>query len=130
MFDFDAMATFVEVAQLGSFSAAAKALRLPRSTVSERVARLEASLGVRLLERTARVVRPTSAGAAYHERCARILSDLDEHTCIVYGESRVTRWTFERGREVRRVDVRGTRSMNSFAMLHEGRSLRCRDRAR
>ncbi|WP_437981346.1 helix-turn-helix domain-containing protein [Sorangium sp. So ce117] len=51
MFDFDAMATFVEVVQLGSFSAAAKALRLPRSTVSQRVARLEASLGVRLLER-------------------------------------------------------------------------------
>ncbi|WP_437544536.1 LysR family transcriptional regulator [Sorangium sp. So ce367] len=52
MFDFDAMATFVEVVQLGSFSAAAKALRLPRSTLSQRVARLEASLGVRLLERT------------------------------------------------------------------------------
>ncbi|XXX85014.1 LysR family transcriptional regulator [Sorangium sp. So ce145] len=52
MFDFDAIATFVEVVQLGSFSAAAKAPRLPRSTVSQRVARLEASLGVRLLERT------------------------------------------------------------------------------
>jgi DNA-binding transcriptional LysR family regulator len=50
MFDFDAMATFVEVVQLGSFSAAAKALRPPRSTLSHRA--LEASLGVRLLERT------------------------------------------------------------------------------
>src|SRR5688500_460333 len=78
MFDFDAMATFVEVAKLGSFSAAAKALRLPRSTVSQRVARLEATLGVRLLERTTRVVRPTSAGAAYHERGARILAEMEE----------------------------------------------------
>ncbi|WP_437981345.1 substrate binding domain-containing protein [Sorangium sp. So ce117] len=46
-------------------------------------------------------------------------ADLDEHACIVYGESRVTRWTFERGREARRVDVRGVLSMNSFVMLHE-----------
>ncbi|WP_437710595.1 LysR family transcriptional regulator [Sorangium sp. So ce448] len=83
MFDFDAMATFVEVVQLASFSAAAKALRLPRSTVSERVARLEASLGVRLTERTTRVVRPTSAGAAYHERCARILSEMEEANAAV-----------------------------------------------
>lgn len=91
MFDFDAMATFVEVAQLGSFSAAAKALRLPRSTVSERVARLEASLGVRLLERTTRVVRPTSAGAAYHERCARILSEMEEANAAVKDLTRLHR---------------------------------------
>jgi len=38
MFDFDAMATFVEVVQLGSFSAAAKALRLPRSTAGVGIA--------------------------------------------------------------------------------------------
>ncbi|WP_437852414.1 LysR family transcriptional regulator [Sorangium sp. So ce363] len=138
MFDFDAMATFVEVVQLGSFSAAAKALRLPRSTVSQRVARLEASLGVRLLERTTRVVRPDDGSSLIAQRlkggdlwlCAtpsylegrgrpKSPADLDEHACIVYGESRVTRWTFERGREVRRIDVRGALSMNSFVMLHE-----------
>ncbi|MEY4515520.1 MAG: hypothetical protein RLZZ450_7642 [Pseudomonadota bacterium] len=78
MFDFDALETFVAVVRSGNFSSAASALRLPRTTVSQRVARLEAMLGARLLERTTRVVRPTDAGAAYYERCARILAELEE----------------------------------------------------
>ncbi|MDB4973551.1 MAG: LysR family transcriptional regulator [Myxococcaceae bacterium] len=228
MFDFDAMATFVTVAQLGSFSKAARALNVPRSTVSQRVARLEEILGVRLLERTTRIVRTTSAGAAYSERCARIISELQEanvqvkdgqvaprgvlrvatpivfgqtvlaavaaaftrlhpdveveiiasersvnpveegfdvavmlftpddatslisqhlkggdlwlcasqeyvdehgaprvpadvrqHTCLVYGESRDTHWTFRRPGDMRRIQVHGALSINSFSMLHE-----------
>ncbi len=78
MFDFDAMATFVAVVRSGHFAAASNSLGLPRSTVSQRVARLEATLGVRLLKRTTRVLRPTSAGMAYYERCARILSEVEE----------------------------------------------------
>jgi DNA-binding transcriptional LysR family regulator len=83
MFDLDAMATFVAVVRSGNFAAAAKSLRLPRSTVSQRVARLEGMLGVRLLERTTRVVRPTDAGAAYYERCTRIISDLEDANTAV-----------------------------------------------
>jgi DNA-binding transcriptional LysR family regulator len=83
MFDLDAMETFVAVVRSGHFADASKELRLPRSTVSQRVARLEATLGVRLLERTTRVVRPTNAGAAYYERCARILSELEEANAAV-----------------------------------------------
>ncbi|RBP12855.1 LysR family transcriptional regulator [Roseiarcus fermentans] len=83
MIDLDAMATFVAVVRSGHFAAASRALGLPRSTVSQRVARLEAALGVRLLERTTRVLRPTSAGAAYYERCARILAELEEATVAI-----------------------------------------------
>lgn len=83
MFDFDAMATFVAVVRSGHFAAASRSLGLPKSTVSQRVARLEASLGVRLLERTTRVLRPTSAGAAYYERCARIVSEVEEANAAV-----------------------------------------------
>jgi DNA-binding transcriptional LysR family regulator len=83
MFDLDAMATFVAVVRSKHFAAAAKSLGLPKSTVSQRVARLEASLGVRLLERTTRFLRPTSAGAAYYERCARILSEVEEANAAV-----------------------------------------------
>lgn len=83
MFDLDAMATFVAVVRCGHFAAAAKSLGLPRSTVSQRVARLEASLGVRLLERTTRALCPTQAGAAYYERCARILSEVEEANAAV-----------------------------------------------
>jgi DNA-binding transcriptional LysR family regulator len=83
MFDLDAMATFVAVVRSGHFAAASKSLGLPKSTVSQRVARLEATLGVRLLERTTRLLRPTSAGAAYYERCARILSEVEEANAAV-----------------------------------------------
>ena len=83
MFDLDAMATFVAVVRSGHFSAASQSLGLPKSTVSQRVARLEAVLGVRLLERTTRVIRPTSAGAAYYERCARILAEVEEANAAV-----------------------------------------------
>jgi DNA-binding transcriptional LysR family regulator len=83
MFDLAAIATFVAVVRSGHFAAAAKSLGLPKSTVSQRVSRLETALGVRLLERTTRVVRPTNAGAAYYERCARILSEVDEANAAV-----------------------------------------------
>jgi DNA-binding transcriptional LysR family regulator len=46
--------------------------------VSQRVSRLETSLGSRLLERTTRLVRPTLAGATYYARCAALLADLEE----------------------------------------------------
>lgn len=228
MIDVDAIATFVTVARLGSFSKAAEALRLPRSTVSQRISRLEDSLGVRLLERTTRSVRPTRAGGAYSERCAKILGELEEanvqvrdeqqapsgvlrvatplpfgenvlagvsaafmrrhpnvaleivaseravkpveegfdiavmlftpddstslisqrlkggdlwlcasreyvaergdlrtpadirkHTCLVYGDSRDTRWSFRRAADVRSLEVRGALAVNSFTMLRE-----------
>lgn len=83
MFDLDAMATFVRVVRSGHFAAASKSLGLPKSTVSQRVARLETALGVRLLERTTRVLRPTNAGAAYYERCARILAEVEEANAAV-----------------------------------------------
>jgi DNA-binding transcriptional LysR family regulator len=83
MFDLDAMATFVAVLRSGHFAAASRSLGLPKSTVSQRVARLEATLGVRLLERTTRVLRPTNAGAAYYERCARILSEVEEANAAI-----------------------------------------------
>jgi DNA-binding transcriptional LysR family regulator len=89
--DFDAMQTFVAVMRTGSFRGAAEALRIPRSTVSQRVARLEERLGVRLLERTTRAVRATDAGRAYFDRCARILADVDEAERTVTEEERAPR---------------------------------------
>ncbi|WP_311223231.1 MULTISPECIES: LysR family transcriptional regulator [unclassified Acidovorax] len=63
------MAVFARVVSAGSFSAAARALGLTPSAVSRQVARLEARLGVRLLERTTRQLRLTAAGHAAHARC-------------------------------------------------------------
>lgn len=73
--DLNELAVFVEVVRAGSFTAAARALRMPKSTVSRRVAELEARLGVQLLQRTTRSLRLTDVGAAYHERAARVVAE-------------------------------------------------------
>lgn len=69
---------FVKVVEAGGMSRAARELSLPKSTVSRQLGALEARLGVRLLERTTRLLRPTEAGLAFYERCARIVADVAE----------------------------------------------------
>ena len=66
------MMLFVEVVRAAGFSAAARHLGLSKQAVSERIAKLETSLGVRLLQRTTRSLRPTAAGARYFDECADI----------------------------------------------------------
>jgi DNA-binding transcriptional LysR family regulator len=83
MQDLNEIAIFVRVVKEESFTKAARALGLPKSTVSERVSRLEERLGVRLLERTTRHVRPTAAGAAYYERAARVVAEIEEANAAV-----------------------------------------------
>jgi len=73
-----AMKTFVTVVESGGFTAAARKLDISLSVVSRIVTDLEAHLGVRLLTRTTRLVRPTDTGATYYENCRRILAEIDE----------------------------------------------------
>ncbi|WP_066270480.1 LysR family transcriptional regulator [Hydrogenophaga palleronii] len=75
---FQEMQVFVRIAERGSFTQAADDLQLPRATVSNLIRRLEARLGVRLLERTTRSVRLTPDGEAYRLRCNALLADLEE----------------------------------------------------
>jgi len=74
----DRMATLVRVFETGSFSAAAKALRVSPAAVSRQVGTLESSLGVTLLRRTTRRMAPTDAGRRYYEHCVRILREVEE----------------------------------------------------
>jgi LysR family transcriptional regulator, regulator for bpeEF and oprC len=74
---FGEIGVFVRVVEKRSFTRAGDAMGLTASGVSRAVSRLEARLGVRLLERTTRSLGLTSDGAAYYERCARILRDLE-----------------------------------------------------
>jgi DNA-binding transcriptional LysR family regulator len=69
---------FTKVVQHGSFSQAAKELRLSRSAVSKYVIDLEQELGVQLLHRSTRSASPTENGQAYYQRCLVILADLQE----------------------------------------------------
>jgi DNA-binding transcriptional LysR family regulator len=75
--DLDGIAVFVKVVQAGSFSAAARLLGLPNTTVSAKVARLEKRLGVQLIQRTTRKLHITPAGRAYFERCVRGLEQIE-----------------------------------------------------
>ena len=69
---------FVKVVEHGSFISAAKALRLPKTTVSRKVQELETRLGAQLLHRTTRKLGLTEAGNVYFEHSQRIARDLDE----------------------------------------------------
>jgi LysR family transcriptional regulator for bpeEF and oprC len=73
---FRAMHAFVGVVDTGGFTSAAELLKMPKATLSACVAELESHLKVRLLHRTTRKVTVTPDGAAYYERCVRILEDL------------------------------------------------------
>ncbi|OWT77027.1 MULTISPECIES: LysR family transcriptional regulator [unclassified Achromobacter] len=69
---------FVKVVELGSFTAAANTLHMPKATVSRRVQELEERLGAQLLHRTTRKLGLTEAGNIYFAHCQRIARDLDE----------------------------------------------------
>ncbi|VDY64739.1 LysR family transcriptional regulator [Shimwellia blattae] len=74
--DFNQIAVFIKVVQAGSFSAAARQLSLPVSTVSHRVAMLEKRLGITLLQRTTRRLHLTEAGQIYFQHASAGLGQL------------------------------------------------------
>jgi LysR family transcriptional regulator for bpeEF and oprC len=77
-FDLNDTLVFVKVIEQGSFIAAAKALGLPKTTVSRKVQELEGRLGAQLLHRTTRRLGLTEAGSVYYEHCQRIAHELEE----------------------------------------------------
>jgi LysR family transcriptional regulator, regulator for bpeEF and oprC len=89
MLDLNDLRVFERVAALKSFSAAARALELPKSSISRAVTRLETELGARLLQRTTREVTLTDTGAALQQRCIDILCRVGE-TLDYVGSFRAT----------------------------------------
>lgn len=73
-----AMEVFVHVVDAGGFTRAAQQLQMPKATVSTLLARLESTLGAKLLNRTTRRISVTADGAAYYERCLRILGEVKD----------------------------------------------------
>jgi DNA-binding transcriptional LysR family regulator len=72
-----AMQTFVRIVDAGSLTAAAESLQLSLPAVVRSLAALEKQLGVRLLNRTTRRSSLTDEGREYHERCRRILAEVE-----------------------------------------------------
>ena len=75
--DLNEILVFARVARAGSFTAAAKELGMPKSTVSRKVTELEERLDARLLQRTTRKLSLTDAGRTYYDYAARIANELE-----------------------------------------------------
>jgi DNA-binding transcriptional LysR family regulator len=81
-----AMETFVRVVDAGSFSGAAKLLRVGQPAVSKAVAQLEKRLGVRLVLRSSHGLKPTEAGRNFYQRAKRSIEEADEAEFAARGE--------------------------------------------
>jgi DNA-binding transcriptional LysR family regulator len=79
---------FLRTAETGSLSRAARDLKLTQPAISKRLLRLEAEVGVRLLDRGSRGVRLTDAGAQYLEVVRRVRSELEEAETMLAGSRR------------------------------------------
>lgn len=76
------MATYVRVIEAGSFTTAAKQLKLTSGAVSRQIAALEAELNVTLLARSTRSMAATAEGNRYYEQCLRVLREVAEAQAI------------------------------------------------
>ena len=76
MHDVDDMILVIEIADTGNFTQAGARLGIPKSTVSQRVAQLEARLGLRLFNRSTRTLGLTKSGQVYLEYCRRIRGEV------------------------------------------------------
>ena len=83
MQDLNEMAIFAIVVNTGSFTKAADKLKLPKSTVSRKVSQLEKRVGVRLINRTTRNLKPTETGKLYYSQCLKMLEQAEEADRIV-----------------------------------------------
>src|SRR5580698_7389165 len=73
-----AMETFVTVVEAGSFSAAARRLKLGQLAASKSIAQLEEQLGARMLLRSTRGLTPTDAGQRFYEHARRAIDEADQ----------------------------------------------------
>ena len=89
----DAMNVFVAALDSGSLAAASRKLGRSPAAVSRAVSFLEDQVGVQLLHRTTRFIKPSEAGARYATACRRMLTDLREAETLAAGERSTPRGT-------------------------------------
>jgi len=89
------MKLYCHIVEVGQLSIAADQLNLSKGTVSKQLAKLEAHLGGRLLNRTTRRLTLTEAGSAFYERAKQILESVEEAECVVSGFTAEPRGTLK-----------------------------------
>jgi DNA-binding transcriptional LysR family regulator len=83
VYDLNDHRSFVQAVDHGGFAAAARALGIPKSTISRRVLALESRLGVRLIERTSRRFVPTAVGLDFYQHARAMLIEAEAAESIV-----------------------------------------------
>lgn len=83
MIDLSHIKTFVQISQLGSLAAAARAQGISAAAVSKQLSRLEEELGVQLLKRSTRHLELTEIGISYYLQCMRILEEVDAASDLI-----------------------------------------------
>jgi DNA-binding transcriptional LysR family regulator len=83
--DLDAVQAFIRIAELGSFTRAAEAMRTTQAAVSLKLKRLEDRLGCRLVERTPRYVQLSAQGAVFFDRARELLEAHDRALAVLAG---------------------------------------------
>ena len=91
-----AMDAFIRVVDAGSFSGAAKQLRMGQPAVSKTIVQLEERLSARLLLRTTRRLTPTEAGRNFYERAKRCIEEADAAEFAAVSYTHLTLPTTER----------------------------------
>ena len=91
----NAMSLYCRIVETGQLSLAADQLNLSKGAVSKQLAKLEAHLGGRLLNRTTRRLTPTEVGIAYYERAKLILESVEEAECVISGLTAEPRGTLK-----------------------------------
>jgi DNA-binding transcriptional LysR family regulator len=120
---FAAMEVFARVVEAGSFAGAADRLGLSRAAASKQVMQLEAHLGARLLNRTTRRLSLTEEGAAYYERCLRILAELDDAERVAAEARGAPRGTLRLSAPLSFGILHLGPALSAFACRHQGVSL-------
>jgi DNA-binding transcriptional LysR family regulator len=103
--DLDAIKAFIRIAELGSFTRAAEAMRTTQAAVSLKLKRLEARLGCRLVERTPRRVQLSAQGEAFLDLARELMEAHDRALAIFAGAGSASpsaSATMLRGRSCRR----------------------------
>lgn len=109
---------FVAVLETGSFAGAARRLGSSSGQASKLVSRLEAELGVRLLNRTTRALAPTEVGQAYFDRMRGILDEFDSLDALVKSRSAAPRGRLKLTAPLTFGIVQLVPALNDFALAY------------
>ena len=122
--DLSAMALFARIVQHGGFSETARRADVPVSTLSRKISALEASLGVRLLDRTTRSVNPTDAGREFLPYCAQLLEAANDGQAALERRQQDVTGTLRLAAPPSLSDVLLVPLVDGFLQRHPGASVR------